>query len=330
MNMFLQFEPQHMIEGIEIAQTTEHRLNADELSYLKSKLIEAETNQHIIRLARGDGRTQVIDDIIANDGVIFDWGLKSQHAFHEQSRFRDFLEPNSLDVDMMKEIIAMFENALSYRYNKHFINQRNWLSAANNIVQDLNDIIDSNRHTRENLLLIKDWICATLQTAGSADFKNISPWVSTTTGADRYKTAYCFGQRCIPFSRRTMGANKRFVIFDTWVSIQDEHCGYERTQYLIQKFKKLGLTWYPDKHHEIMLKYAIYPQNLVGYYYFEQDNLLHYQVNPHYWDEIKDNPDFKIGDPLYFDQPNVNFPANNPYRIIYSRAGNRFETYSRR
>lgn len=327
--MSLQFKPQRMIENIKIAQTADHQLNSDELSSFKNKLLEAETNQRIIRLARGDGRVNIIDSIVLNDGVVFNWGLKSQHAFHEQSPFRDFLEPNAMDADRMREIVTMFKKDLAYRYRKHFDSKDQWLSTADSIVQRLNDVIDKNEHCGESLLLVKDWICAVLQTAGAADFKNISPWVSATVGSERYKTAYSFGSGNIPFSRRKMGRNKRFIIFDTWVSINDEHYAYERTEYLIQKFKELGLPWYPDKHHEVMLKYAIYPHNLIGYYYFEHDDLLYYQLNPHYWDEMKKEADFKIGEPLYFNQSDVDFPADNPYRMIYSRVGNHFETYKR-
>lgn len=330
MNMFLQFEPQRMIEDIEAAQTADYQLNSVELSNFKNILLEAETNRQIIRLARGDGRIRIIDNIILKRGIVFDWGLKSQHAFHEQSKFRDFLEPNAMDVNQMKEIVTMFKKDLAYRYYKHFGSEDQRLSTADKIVQNLNDVIDENEHCVESLLLIKDWICAVLQTAGAVDFKNISPWVSATAGTDRYKTAYFFGSGYIPFAKRKMCKNQRFIIFDTWVSVNDEHYTYERTQYLIQKLKELGLPWYPDKHHEIMLKYAIYPHNLIGYFYFECDNLLHYQLNPHYWDEMKKGSDFKIGEPLYFDQSNVDFPADNPYRVIYSRSGNHFETYKRR
>lgn len=198
------------------------------------------------------------------------------------------------------------------------------------MIKKLYSAIDKNSDSQTDILLIKDWICAVLHTAGTADFKNISPWVSATAGDERYKTAYFFGMGYFPFSRRNAQINKRFVIFDTWVNKNEEHHIYERTQYLIDSFRRLGLPWYNDKHHEIMLKYAIYPHRLIGYYYFENDNLLYYKVNPHYFEYINDDAHFAIGDDISIDQSSVIFPADNPYNVIYSRSGMSFDVYDRR
>ena len=316
MQMFAQFEPECMIKGIEVAKANGRELNANELILLKTKLLDAEQNSNIIRLARGEGRSGILDDIIENDEIIFDWGLKSQHAFHKQSEFRDFLEPNSMDVTQMKRIVNMFKEDISCRYKRNFKNVPYCLNNVDDVVRELFNIIDNNSDSHSSLMIIKDWICTVLHTAGASDFKNISPWVSATAGNQRYKTAYFFGTGHIPFSRRTTDMNKRFVIFDTWVNRYEEHNTYEKTKYLIDKFREIGLPWYPDKHHEIMLKYAIYPHCLIGYYYFENDNLLYYQVNPHYLKYMKAYTDFQIGDDIYIDQLRISFPANNPYRKI--------------
>ncbi|MBR5157450.1 MAG: hypothetical protein IKW59_06760 [Clostridia bacterium] len=330
MNMFLNFEPERMIQGIEIAKAGERTLDADELTMLKNKLLTAERNPNIIRLARGEGRIGILNEIIADDNIIFNWGFKGQHAFHQQSEFRDFLEPGAADVSQMKRIVRIFKDDIKYRYNKGFYSHRERINTADDLIEKIYDIIDNNSNSVSMLLLIKDWLCTFLHTAGAADFKNISPWVSTTSGEKRYETAYFFGMGHIPYSKRRAGKNKRFVIFDTWVNNYEEHYTYERTEYLINTFKSLGLPWYPDIHHEFMLKYAIYPHRLIGYYYFENNEMLYYRINPHYLEYMNSEDDFQIGNEIYIDQSDVNFPTTNPYRIIYSRIGNRFNVYDRR
>lgn len=326
MYLYAPFEPRNLIQSIECARTTGRSLTAQEISVLKEKLYTAEENQLLIRLARGDGRANILNQIIADDRVIFGWGIKSQHAFHEQSKLRDFLEPNQVDVEQMVRIVELYQHNLTYQFTKKlYANAR----CFDNIKQ-LCDAIYKYQHSREALLLIKDWICTVLHTSGCADFKNISPWVSASTGASRYKTAYDFGAGVRGYGGRRTGTNHRFVIFDTWVFAAEEHMTFERTQFLIERFREMGLPWYPDRHHEIMLKYAIYPQNLIGYYYFENDCLLYYYVNPHYLEYMYSSPQFQIGDSVFIDQSDVQFPAENPYRIIYSRDGSQFDVFKRR
>ncbi len=325
MDMFSSFNPDNMIAGIPEVRVNGNTLNKREVALVKQTLLESEQNPNIIRAARGDGRIRIIRDIINDDRIIFGWGLKSQHAFHEHSQLRDFLEPNNVDIDKLKEVVDIFKEQLYYNYGKHFKNVR--LETVNQCAESLIDKINSNRHSNENLILIKDWICATLQTSGCSDFKNITPYVSASVGEKRYKTAYLFGSGK---NYNRTNKNKRFVIFDTWVNRQEEHFAYEKTQYLIECFKNLKLPWYKDIHHEIMIKYAIYPHNLIGYYYFEEDKMLYYQINPNYWEIIKQDESFQIGRDVYIEQSMVNFPANNPYRIIYSRTGNCFGVADRR
>ena len=329
MDMFSSFAPEQLIRGISCVKTTGRELTRREIAVLKRKLRAAEENPAVIRLARGDGRPKILDQIVADDRVIFGWGLKSRHAFLERSPLRDFLEPNQMDAGQLKRILKLYEDDLPYHFRKAGFGA-GWNSARHrSLVQRLYDSIDANQDTGENLLLIKDWLCAVLHTAGSPAFHNLSPWVSVSAGSKRYKTAYLFGAGKAD-SYRGERTRRRFVIFDTWVSPGDEHRTFERTQFLIARFREIGLPWYADRHYEIMLKYAIYPQNLIGYYYFENDMPLHYYLNPHYWSRMESDPHFQIGDEVMIDQTDVGFPADNPYRIIYERRGGRFGVYERR
>lgn len=332
MNMFAPFEPQTLIRGIQCAKTTDRELTRRELSLLQAKLLQAEENHGILRLARGDGRKDILDEILADDQVIFGWGLKSQHAFHEQSELRDLLEPDQADINGLKKLVKLYQENFAYHYaRKEFRN-----AGANHakIVQQLYAIIENEQVSHEDLLCIKNWLCMTLHTAGYPGFRSITPWVSVSCGAKRYKTAYFFGKgKSLAKKQPTKHSGTaihRFVIFDTWVHSNDEHYTFEYTKFLIHRLSQLGLPWYPDRHHEIMLKYAIYPQNLIGYYYFEDDYLCYYYVNPHYLACMTSQPEFKIGDHVDIDQTGVDFPANNPYRMIYTRDGNAFSVYKRR
>ena len=60
------------------------------------------------------------------------------------------------------------------------------------------------------------------------------------------------------------------------------------------------------------------------YYYFENDEILHYRVNPHYLNAWTIDPSFRIGDYVDIDQDLNNLPTDNPYRRIYSRFGDTF------
>ena len=329
MNMFAPFEPERLIQEVKCVKTTGRNLTEKETKVLKEKLYIAENNHDIIRLARGDGRLQILDQIIADDRVVFGWGLKSQHAFHRQSKFRDFLEPNRVDIDQLKKVIKTFEKNLDYHYRKAEFSNVGANAQHHDMAQKLYALIEENQESQRKLLLIKDWICSVLHTSGCLDFQNTSPWVSASAGNDRYKTAYLFGAGKTSHYIGLKNCS-RFVIFDTWVSAWDEHRTFERTQFLIESLEEMGLPWYPDRHHEIMLKYAIYPQNLIGYYYFEDNVLLYYYLNPNYLNHIKSDTDFHIGDDVYIDQTDVSFPADNPYRIIYRRGNGQFDVCERR
>lgn len=315
-----------MIDKIPQARTSGRELNPQELSFLKEKLFAAEDNPNILRVARGEGRKKILDEIVVQDYVLFDWGMKGQHALYEPTPYRDFLEPGMVDIQYLKDLIERYRGALEYRYLKFFSDPQKHICTNRGLTDRLCTLVEQYKDSIDVLINIKDWICFALQTAGDRDFKNISPWVSASVGELRYKTAYCFGQgrTKVVSANDQKTINPRFVIFDTWVDPQEDGVAFKRTSQLIEEFDSIGLPWFKDLHHEIMLKYAIYPQRLVGYYYIENDNVQYYYVNPHYLNKWQENPEFEIGDYLYIDQGNVRFPASNPYRMIYGRYGSKF------
>ena len=68
-----------------------------------------------------------------------------------------------------------------------------------------------------------------------------------------------------------------------------------------------------------MVRYALYPHRLIGYYYIENDEIICYKLNPNYLEAFRTRSCFAIGYYVNIDQTNVRFPTNNPYRTIYSR-----------
>lgn len=71
MDMFSPFDPKQLIQGIECAKTTGRDLTKEEIAALKEKLYTAEENSDMIRLARGDGRTEILSQIVVDDRIIF-------------------------------------------------------------------------------------------------------------------------------------------------------------------------------------------------------------------------------------------------------------------
>lgn len=71
--------------------------------FIKNKLRNALSNENIICLARGEGRSRILNDIVFHPEILFDWGEKSVHALLENKdeRLRRFCDPESIDKDIM-------------------------------------------------------------------------------------------------------------------------------------------------------------------------------------------------------------------------------------
>ena len=77
-----------------------------------------------------------------------------------------------------------------------------------------------------------------------------------------------------------------------------------------------------------MLKYCIFPQQLVGYYFYDRGCLQKYVINKHYVDEWEENMDFEIGSFIYFEQM-VDFEKLGPYNTVYEYSGRSFSIAGR-
>lgn len=332
LHIFDNLSPKNLINAIPCFKSQNSdllgRLSSE---FLKSKLLLSEENSDIIRLSRGEGKKFVLDSIINFPNIIFDWGEKSMHSFYDSSDVRDFLEPNIVSKEMLFRLLNLYREELS----RHYINYPNRYAHATDKEEVIKRIADAitKLNSYNDLLIIKEWLCFALHTGGNKKFSDISPWVSTSRGNDRYKTAYLYGAGNL---RHRLAAdksgivNRKFVILDYWVPTHEENNAFTNADYVGNKLRSMGVPWYPNRHNEVMVKYVLFPHQLIGYYYFENDELKHYFVNHHYLEEWVKNESFEIGDYLYIDQENINFPSDNPYKVIYSKYGNNFSVFNKR
>lgn len=299
--------------------------------FLKSKLLMSEENTDIIRLSRGEGKKIILDSIISSPNVIFDWGEKSMHSLFESSKVRDFLEPNLVDKELLFRLLNLYEEELSYHYDTYFLKRVN-TTDRQTVINRIREAI-SKLDSYDDLLIIKEWLCFALHTGGNKKFSAISPWVSTSKGSRRYKVAYSYGARNLKFLKSTDSTevkNLRFIILDYWIPAHEENYAFRNANYVGNKLRSIGVPWYPNKQNEVMVKYALFPHQLIGYYYFENGILQYYFVNHHYLEAWKKDNNFKIGDYIYINQESVNFPSDNPYKVIYSKCGGNFSVFKRR
>ena len=86
--------------------------------------------------------------------------------------------------------------------------------------------------------------------------------------------------------------NNYFVVMDSWVKCREEGISYKRTDYVNEILKEYG-------------------------------------INKHYVDAWKENSDFEIGEPIYFEQM-IDFEKLGPYNTIYEYSGRSFSVAGRR
>ena len=92
---------------------------ADE--FYKNKLMNALTNQDIICVARGEGRSRILNDIFFHPEILFDWGEKSLHALldRQDERMRIFCDPEIVDKEVMLYYIRKYGQKLKYYYGRY-------------------------------------------------------------------------------------------------------------------------------------------------------------------------------------------------------------------
>jgi hypothetical protein len=311
---------EEMIDNIPRFEASDGQIISFSKTFLKQKLHNALTNSSIINIARGEGRSTALNDIVFHPEILFDWGEKSMHAFldSQSSTLREFCDPNVVNKEMMIKYINKYARHLVRMMNKHKA-----LRVDGDVNEKIEQLIDTvvNETIEKNLLYLKEWLIYAFHTMGVREFAKITPCISCSYGFERFRVAQDFGGYG--------GRNRYYVIMDSWVNRNEEGITYKKTDYIDYILEEYGLKWFSNHHSEIMLKYAIFPQQLVGYYFVDNEKIIKYVVNKHYIDEWNRNPKFEIGMEVYFDQ-NIDFNILGPYNTVYQYYNGGFSVAGRR
>ncbi len=201
--------------------------------FIKNKLKNALSNENIICLARGEGRSRILNDIVFHPEILFDWGEKSVHALLENKdeHLRRFCDPQIINKDIMIYYITKYAEQLKRYYQRYRYLKGN--------EQDVNSFLDklieqvSKEYNDTDLLCVKEWLIYALHTMGEKEFKKTTPCISCCYGTNRFDIAQKFGR----------GRNgNHFVIMDCWVDKREEGSAYKRTEYVNTVLRKYGLN----------------------------------------------------------------------------------------
>ncbi|MDB1922105.1 hypothetical protein PMY56_10180 [Clostridium tertium] len=309
-----------MIDAIPRFESSDGRKCELSDEFIKNKLKQALYNSNIINLSRGEGRSNMINEIVFHPEILFDWGQKSMHAYLDSKDeiLSNFYDPEVVDKDLIIVYINKYADELE-RFIHNYRELRSNYDENSRIEKLKKDVIREDDN--QSLLIIKEWLIFAFHTMGIKEFAEISPCISCSYGDNRFEIAKRFG------SNRSR--NPYYVLMDCWVRKHDEGITFRRTEYINEKLKYYGLKWFPNHNSEIMLKYAIFPQQLVGYYLFDRGELIKYVVNKNYLNEWEKDVNFYIGDNIYFDQY-INFNKLGPYNTVYKYLNGRYSIASRR
>ncbi|MGG3801598.1 hypothetical protein [Metabacillus fastidiosus] len=314
-----------MVSKIPMFISSDVEIKALSNEFLKEKLLSSEKNENIYRVSRGDNQLKTMS-LIGDFNTFFNWGLKSNHSFWEDSEIREFLEAETINKEIMFDLV---NNNIDGNLNYHFQNYRHYVKGDRpSFINQINESIH-NTQAKEDLLFIKEFILYFLHTMGNDKFfRKVTPWISTSYGKNRFNVALRFARHNLRRSNKYKISP--YIILDYWTPRVNEGYTFIKTSEVIKRLKLFGIDWHRDANSEIMLKYCMFPHQLIGYYYFENEQLTYYCFNPHYikrW--IEDNT-FLIGDNLYINQEHVDFPADNLYKIIYLKEKNKISTFNKR
>jgi uncharacterized protein YqfB (UPF0267 family) len=267
-------------------------LSKHETNLIRKKLLESEENRSVVRVLRGEGRREIIEKYIYNSSVFFLYGLKSPHASVQASNLAELLGPtvNFNTQDMLNFLPTLIEE-LKGQHSRN---------SPINLSDDVEEKFRKFICESTDMQFVRDFFVSVLHTSGrNRDFNVAKPWISCSYGASKFLVAEKFA-RC----RNTVGD---YVLIDYWITRNRKNLvpAYYLTRDIIYRLKSFSIDWYPDHNKEIMMRYGLFPQNIVGYYVYK-DNILHsYVINPHYLYRWRDDNSFDIGDRVFIDQSDV-------------------------
>lgn len=303
--------------------------------FIIEKLLEANRNKDIIMLARGDGRNNWNKYIKSDD--FFYWGVKSEHGYKDyisnwllkgrlsENELRQLLNPGEYSIELLIALLNQIEYSLNWYKEKMDIKEDSILkykeNKYNNIIKKYNSIKlgINNVQNQDDLFYLKFEMCRLLHIMGNPVYKNKSPYISTAKGDNRYKIACRFAGN--KYARVYKEKQNTFVILDYWVNMNENKHKFFIVKECIKVLEKYNVKFLKSWYDEVLLMYAMFPHQIVGYYYFENDKLLYYKINPFYLKEWENDIEFKIGDSIYIPQQINDIGDDFPFDRIYTDNG---------
>ena len=139
--------------------------------FFENKLMNALTNQNIICVARGEGRSRFLNDIIFHPEILFDWGEKSIHALldKQDEKMRTFCDPEIVDKEVMIYYIRKYGQKLNLYYGQY-----KYLGCQEGDANDFVEQLINNVEVEDDvskLLCIKEWLIYALHTMQEKEFR---------------------------------------------------------------------------------------------------------------------------------------------------------------
>lgn len=292
--------------------------------FIRNKLEEAyntgymNSNSNFVMISRGEGSNDLVQYIKSND--VYTWGVKSMHASTNDYYIQDLLSPHNNSKDFLLQMVNRIQESFMYYVNMKYVNS--WKIEINegqvrNIVRDLESKVE-NAMCKNELEDIKYQLCLYLHLLNYYDddvYRSNKIFISGQSGLYRYETAkkYAAGRN---------NENGEYVILDYWVKKTEITFTFHLAKMLYELINRYGIKWFDSYitalDYEIVSKYVLLPHRLVGYYYFIDDEVQYYSINPNIVDEWRENLEFKIGTDIYVRQDLSTINGNFPYNIIYS------------
>ena len=275
-----------------------------------------ESNSDFVMVSRGEGGYSPLEYILSDN--LFVWGIKDSLAESKEELLQDLLGPKGDS----KEFLSKLLNEMKVGFEYYIENRNKWkvkieLTHENvsNLLNELKAQIDCSKNAEE-ILTAKYCICIGLHLLNHYGiYRTNKIFISAQQGLFRYDKA-------LRFAQGINKENKNFALLDFWIRKSE----YAKAQYYATEFydllKKHYIKWFDiDKKYltyEVLIKYALIPHRIIGYYYYEDNELKHYEINPSYIDKWVSDENFAIGDNIFISQDLNMIDKKFPYNMIYS------------
>ena len=258
----------------------------------KGLIKSLETNKEVYLCTRGDNRNSLQNhNIFFTDEYVKDFfgvGLKSVSTIKvvKKEEFQHIvIDEKEKLLNELKEIIGLCNERIDRKPESHNIDGR----IHDTLIEELdNDSVDE-------LNQWKIFFLSFLHNEGSLNaFKSSSPFLSLTHGWEKYRIARNFS-----LSKNDFGKG---IIYLYALSKNDPD--YYATKEFTKYLKELDITWYEDKHKEIMLLNGMYPHYLLGFFEVTKTSTPKFVLNPALYELLEEGGEFDYEGGLTIDQRN--------------------------